>query len=297
MDEMDEILLIDEIPCYSYCKILTLCNDSYRPCKYIPEKILSLYIVTDDNQNYFDEAIDFIVKNEIESVYITGYINNSDNTYNFINKLPSCVKYISSRIKGNVKNNVSFDNLPIDLLYLDLGFSYNISLDMLPLNLKYLSLGYCYNKPLDNLPNGLEILIIEGIYNHTLDNLPDSITYLGLDLKNFDLPITKLPNSLVHLNITIPYNNDFTNKIIYIFQNTMYPDTLERFNFDYYHCYINLQSLEGYIFNIAQINFPKKLKELGFGYPVNTILNKLTIPENTETIHLNAYFFILCYFI
>jgi len=71
-------------------------------------------------------------------------------------------------------------------------------------------------------------------------------------------------------------------------QNVVYPDMLETFAF----LIKNMNSFREYgcMYDISKLNFPKKLKTFMLGQPVNTILNKFTIPENTEILHLHAYF-------
>ena len=259
-------------------------NKNNFKCK----KIVTLVINSLLDDNDVNVKLEFIKANNIDSIKFSFYSFQPENNViiNFINQLPLCVKYFTFYIAMSETASEcasSFANLPYDLQYLDLSSYCNFHLDMLPMGLKSLSLGYDFNKPLDNLPNGLESLHIEGIYNHTLDNLPDSIKYLHLDLHNFTLPINKLPNSLVYLELNLNINI-----IEYMLQNVVYPDKLETFAFLIH----NMPSFGeyGYMYDISKLNFPKKLKTFILGEPVNTVLNKLTIPANTEILHLNMFY-------
>lgn len=250
------------------------------------KKKVTLIINSLLDDNDVNIKIEFIKQNNIDSVKFSD--NNlglkSNDIINFINKLPICVKYFTFSLYNSIVGSdytSCFANLPIDLLYLELGTDCNFYIDMLPIGLKYLYILYDFDKPLDNLPNGLELLYIEGIYNNTLDNLPDSITNLHLDLTNFTLPITKLPSSLVNLEIILYFNNSNSGIIEYIFQNAVYPETLEEFAF-------SIHSIPyDYVYDISKLNFPKKLKVFIIGEPINTVLNKCTIPANTEILYLN----------
>ena len=259
-------------------------NKNNFKCK----KVVTLVIHSLLDDNDVNVKIDFIKANNIDSVKFSFYDFQLENNViiNFINQLPHCVKYFTFNLYKSIVDSEyvsSFSNLPYDLKYLDLNSYCNFYIDMLPMGLKSLSLGYDFTKPLDNLPNGLESLHIEGIYNHTLDNLPDSIKYLHLNLNKFTLPITKLPNSLVYLELKLDFNS-----IEYILQNVVYPDTLETFAF----LINNMPPFReyGYMYDISKLNFPKKLKAFILGQPVNSILNKFTIPENTEILHLNMFY-------
>jgi hypothetical protein len=252
------------------------------------KKKVTLIINSLLDDNDINLKIEFIKQKNIESVKFSdnNLVLKSNDIINFINKLPLCVKYFTFNLYNSIVGSKCeytscFANLPIDLLYLELGSYCNFHIDMLPMGLKSLSLGYNFNKPLDNLPNGLELLYIEGIYNNTLDNLPDSITYLHLDLKNFTLPITKLPNSLVNLKVSLYFSNSNSDIIEYIFQNAVYPETLEEFEFSIHNIPYD------YVYDISKLNFPKKLKVFIIGEPINTVLNKCTIPANTEILYLN----------
>lgn len=265
----------------------------------IPEKVLTLYL--DYIPIDIDNFIDYIKEKNIISIEISNkykidlniilntginpVLNRDDNEKicSLINRLPNCIKYLTF-------NYISLDvieliSLPKDLIYLDVGVKFNNNIDMLPQNLKVLILGYQFNKPLNNLPPLLESLFIGGHYNHTIDNLPDSIKYLYMDTITFNIPINKLPHNLVHLSISLHIVD--IEEFINIFKNIVYPDTLESLDLCYFK---NYAFYNDDLFEISNLNLPKKLKEFSLREPINTILNKSTIPENTEKLILNACF-------
>ena len=102
------------------------------------------------------------------------------------------------------------DNLPENLVVLDVGYSYNRDISLLPESLKLLRLGAQFSHPLENLPIGLEALILDGRFNGNILNIPHKLKYLVINYKLFEKYSLKLKlklKQLILLKCPNPYSD------------------------------------------------------------------------------------------
>ena len=123
-------------------------------------------------------------------------------------------KYKILSFQSNSQYNFPIGNLPPSIQKIHFPYEYDLPLDNLPNSIKTIVLNSNnYSHKLDNLPNSINKLVLFGNFEDKLDNLPESITklILVLNLKNKNpVPISNLPNSIIHLNIRI-MNYPFVN--------------------------------------------------------------------------------------
>ena len=73
------------------------------------------------------------------------------------------------RKKLHYLSDQHIDNLPNNLRYLLLGYSFNHSIDSLPDSITHLHLGPSFSQPVNKLPKNLIVLGIYHNYNFLLD--------------------------------------------------------------------------------------------------------------------------------
>ncbi len=180
------------------------------------------------------------------------------------NQLPSKLRYLEIPKADSVDNlpnsithlkincNVSVDDLPDSVMHLTLGYGYpygndslfNSPVDNLPSNLVTLNLGNKFNQPINNLPKKLQELKLGNMFNQSIDNLPSSLEKLQFG-DDFNQPINNLPPNLKKLTLgdkfnqpidninsklkTLELGREFTQTI------TKLPDSLESIVFDRYY--------------------------------------------------------------
>lgn len=175
---------------------------------------INLKYLSIENAYCYDTSLDNL-PNGLETLYISHYfqmqIDNLPNSLikltlgkmfdNTINNLPTNLIYLTT----GKKFNQSVDNLPELLEYLTFGELFNQPVDNLPKNLKYLEFGDNFNYPVNHLPSNLDYLIFGFKFNQLVDELPNSLTHLlfnvSAHITHFTLPIAKLPENLVYLQI------------------------------------------------------------------------------------------------
>ena len=174
---------------------------------FIPQ---GLYIVL--NKFNFTTNINFIINTELNLQvcritelnydvlkylvnFNTIHINFNMHKYtDLFNNLPSNITYID--IDTDIECNLSINNLPPLLIYLQLYNKFNNPIDYLPNSLQYLFCGNNFNQSIDNLPSNLEVLYLKDKFNHSIDNLNDNIKILYINSCAFSHSINKLPKKI-----------------------------------------------------------------------------------------------------
>lgn len=141
---------------------------------------------------------------------LTISFNNLSSFNKSLNNLPSQL----IKLELGDQFNQHLDYLPPTLQELIIGDSFNQKIDNLPISLQKLELGKSFNQEINNLPNQLHTLKLNIQFNQSIDNLPDSLRYLTI-IGCFNQEIKKLPYNLIFLDLCftrfnynlIPLNN------------------------------------------------------------------------------------------
>lgn len=189
----------------------------------LPSNINSIIFA---NDNIFYGSLDYLHDNVQELIL-------SDNYNEIINRLPGSLKTLILGKSYSYKIN----EFPSCLIYLDIGDNYTDSLDNLPKSLETLIVGGRFNNFI-KYPETLKYLIIKenSSLATTFDNLPNSLIYFSLQ-NNYNLPISKLSDSIMCLSLGKYYNGNILNfpsklkKIIlsngFEYDFKMLPDSVE----------------------------------------------------------------------
>jgi len=163
----------------------------------LPSNVIS---ITFANDNIFYGSIDYLHDN-VQEIILSDHYNE------IINRLPG------SLITLVLGKNYSYKiyEFPVNLNYLDIGENYTDSLDNLPKNLETLIIGGKFNNFI-KYPENLKYLIIKenSSFAMGLDNLPNSLIYFSLQ-NNYNLPISKLSDSIICLNLGNYYSGNIFN--------------------------------------------------------------------------------------
>lgn len=161
----------------------------------LPNSITHLKIICDVSVDNLPESVKHLTLG-CEWVY-----NNIDTFNSPVDNLPSNLIFLNLGSKFNQPIN----NLPRKLEELIIGNNFNQLINNLPPNLQNLQLGNCFNQPINNLPPNLKKLSLKNDFNQSIDNLNTNLKTLELS-SNFNQLITRLPDSLE----TIIFNNYYT---------------------------------------------------------------------------------------
>lgn len=151
--------------------------------------------------------------------------------------------------------NSSVDNLPSNLISLNLGSKFNKPINNLPRKLQELKIGNMFNQSIDNLPSTLESLHVGACFNQPVNNLPINLKKLTLGM-NFNKPIDNLNPNLRTLELGSNFNQLITKL----------PDSLQTIKFNSYYT----QPLD---------NLHSKLKNIEINIR-DYILNLQLVPRN-----------------
>lgn len=186
---------------------------------------------------------------------------------------------------SNNNNNDFINNLPTNILYLNLGLSNHpgilptdIALNSLPIYLEHLIIrSNVINTAIDNLPPNLISLILKCEYRFPLNNLPWSLKKLQM-FGAYNVPLISLPPNLESLTLSEYYEIELTNlpltlKYLYIGLNYF-----KKLNLSYL---TQLEELEIDGFPVIE-ELPEKLKKLSIGFEASPKITQLN--NNLETI-------------
>lgn len=206
-----------------YEKIFTFDEHGYITFSSVYDQIIPKFYLVINQHDKFNMNIltftEFYNKHNIIFNNIT-HLSLSDNyaditqtdydiLFNCIQTLP-ILQHLKIFINNQTNINLTCSKLPTTLISLFIICSNNnIScLDNLPPTLKVLSI--CANYiSLDNLPPTLEALKIKNYGDiNTLNNLPPNLKILVIICKNFNVPISNLPNTLQYIAINSTNNFD-----------------------------------------------------------------------------------------
>jgi len=153
----------------------------------------------------FAEIPNTLIKLNIKSNPLKKLIFNPDSNFDSPIEtlgLSDCLTHL----KFGWKFNHPVDNLPSELIVLNLGDKFNCPIFKLPPKLKYLSIGDEFNKELKNLPDTLIYIDLGLNFNKELTNLPSDLYWLALSEKYTKLAQIKLPPNVAHLYLGTIFN-------------------------------------------------------------------------------------------
>jgi hypothetical protein len=260
------------------------------------------------NTNYESEDYPHVYNLTYDVLHIlknyncVSFSRDFDDINNNFQQLPNNIKWIifERAYSGLKVFNKPLNNLPPNLIYLELGSDYNQSIDNLPSGLKILRLGDKFNQTINNLPNQLEILEIGKDFNKNLDNLPSGLKVLifrGYITENykFNIEINRLPLNLEILILedlcdSIILDIDFTvlNKLQFISLPKTFNNSRIGLKNGVFNWPPNLKILKfGYYFNSKLDNLSESLEELIVSQNFNLESNLDKLPSNLKNIWIN----------
>lgn len=182
-----------------------------------------------------------------------------------LDKLPKGLEVLDCG-NWNVGTYYELNNLPENLIELELSPSYNYPINNLPKKLKRLIIGYDFSQDIEYLPETLEYLETSGPGEYYIKKLPDNlkecILYSGININHIDT----LPIGLKSLMLPYYFDRDI--------EPGYFPDGLE---------YIGFQ--EDYKKVVKQDCFPIKIKRIKMTPSKEWFPDDL--PDNLEELELS----------